>query len=197
MTGSNVARAVRLDTWRTKVRLAAGVTVCTALVVGLVVAAVRADRTGPTVAACVAAVLATLLLGFVVGGGTQAVRRRALVVSDGGIGYESTRRPWQVAWRELSQARVEYGWRPTSPSAWIAKNWSVRLVLVPANPEAFARNHPELEVFRGRFATEGYGFPLGPARELIEPLRAGLEAFGGTANGGVRALGRIRRGALL
>lgn len=192
MTGVAASRAVRLDTWRTKVRLAAGLLVLAALVALLIAAAVRTHRTtGRVVLIVFAGVLLGLFVAIAVGG-WLAAGRRALVFTEQGVVYTSRRRPWEVGWGELTRAEVAYGWQATNRSR-LLRTWSVRFLLYPADPESFAGRHPQLRVFRGRFGAppDGWSFVLGPARELVEPISAGLREFAGPADGGVVELGRI------
>ena len=160
--------------------------------------ALNTPRTRLRVTAGILGGILLIVDGLLVVGGAYALRRRALVFAPAGLAYESRARPWHVPWPELSRASVEHGWRPTRGSR-LAKQRRVRLVLVPADPAAFAASHPQLARFRGRFgaATQGYAFPLGPAIELVAPLAEGLRTYAGTADGGVRDLGRLPGNGLL
>lgn len=197
MTGVAASRAVRLDTWRAKARIAVGLAALAALVVLLIAAAVRSRHTsGRVVLIVFAGVLLALFVAIAVGG-WYAAGRRALVFSEQGVAYASRRRPWEVGWSELVRAEVAYGWQATNRSR-LLRTWTVRFLMYPHDPEAFAARHPQLRVYRGRFGAplDGWSFALGPARELVEPLGAGLREFAGAADGGVVDLGRIRGGFL-
>lgn len=118
------------------------------------------------------------------------------------LAREARRRSWRIERRELRAVAVERSFTYVGVRRMFVRprTWRVVLRLAPLEPDAFAKLHPELAVYRGRFGAWGeaeWGVYLGPARELVPPLDEALDAWGSGIHRGVRDLGQQPKFSLL
>lgn len=198
-----VTSRVRLDTARQKARLALGLIVFLLIAAGFGYAgAVTADSTGKRIAAWLICGLVVVVGVAVAWGGVLAVLPQALVVTPDALAREARRRSWRIERRELRAVAVERSFTYVGVRRMFVRprTWRVVLRLAPLEPDAFAKLHPELAVYRGRFGAWGeaeWGVYLGPARELVTPLDEALDAWGSGIHRGVRDLGQQPKFSLL
>ncbi len=125
---------------------------------------------------------ALVLIGMGLGG---LVRR--LVFDDAGMAMTGGRRPWRVAWPELSRVGLHVTRRGL-----IVATYAVRIELEPVD-EQFAAAHPQLRRFlarRSRRTPKHYVIGLGPRRDLLEPIDLGLDVYAGERYAGPVEEGR-------
>ena len=187
--------AVRLNTARSAITLAAGLLILLGFAAFFVYAAVTTHGAPKRILAIVVAALLAAFAGLIVVGGVAAMSPRSLNVGPDGIRYVSSRRPWRLRWSELTAAGVEVGYHLVDRGSLLPKRgrrtYAVRLVM-ETTPDCTPDKM--LKRFRGRWGAthDGYGFPLGPQREVVAPLDAALREHGGDRYRAVRDLGDLR-----
>ncbi|SHG03634.1 hypothetical protein SAMN05443575_1192 [Jatrophihabitans endophyticus] len=184
--------AIRLDTGRQRRRVGVGLAVLLALAGGLLAGAFVANSTGKRVFASVLVVVLVALAALVAAGGRVALAPHRLLVDPAGLAWDARRRPWRVDWDELVTVELHAGWRRTGVGN--GTLWTVRLRLVPRDPDPFAGRHPELAALRGRLRVgpDAFAVPLGPTPELVEPVHQALRSFGGSSYGGMVTVPGLR-----
>lgn len=128
---------------------------------------------------------ALVLVAMGLGGSAGLVRR--FVFDADGMAQTGGRRPWRVAWPELSRVGLHITRRGL-----IVASYAVRIELEPVD-EGFAAAHPELRRFlarRSRRTPKHYVIGLGPRRDLVTPIDLGLDVYAGERYAGPVEEGR-------